>query len=350
MYFETGRYEDAQNLFHYMPQKDLISWNSMMAGYVLGGKCLDALSTFRDLLCMWNTTNFVTFAINAGFLSEGRVVHALVITSGLHGNMVVGNALVTMYGKCGMTHEAKNVFKRMPEKELVTWNALIGGYAENEEVDEAIKAFKLMRERGIPPNYITLINVLDLLGSRNLLKHGMPLHAHILLTGFESNEYVRNSLISMYANCGDLNSSNTIFCALVNRTSASWNSMVAAKAHNGQWEEALKLLLEMQRAEVDFDQFSLSAALSASANLAILEDGQHLHGLAIKLGYDDYHFVANATMDMYGKCGELSDLLKLLPEPKRRSRLSWNILISALLGMDTSTKPEKSFTKWLNRV
>ncbi|XP_011095712.1 pentatricopeptide repeat-containing protein At3g24000, mitochondrial [Sesamum indicum] len=336
MYFETGRYEDAENLFHYMPQKDLISWNSMMAGYVLGGKCLDALSVFRDLLCMGNTINFVTFASalsacgNAEFLSEGRVVHALVITSGLHGNMVVGNALVTMYGKCGMTHDAKNVFKQMSEKELVTWNALIGGYAENEDVDEAIKTFKLMRERGIPPNYITLINVLGSCWDPcNLLKHGMPLHAHILLTGFESNEYVRNSLISMYANCGDLNSSNTIFCALVNRTSASWNSMVAAKAHNGQWEEALKLLLEMQRAEVDFDQFSLSAALSASANLAILEDGQHLHGLAIKLGYDNYHFVANATMDMYGKCGELSDLLKLLPEPKRRSRLSWNILISA---------------------
>ncbi|KAI3456680.1 hypothetical protein Pfo_013343 [Paulownia fortunei] len=336
MYFETGRYKDAEKLFHSMPEKDLISWNSMMAGYALGGKCLDALRVLRELLCMGSITNFVTFAsalsacADAEFLSEGIIVHALVITSGLHENMVVGNALVTMYGKCGMTQEAKRVFQNMSEKELVTWNALIGGYADNEEVDEAIKTFKLMRERGIFPNYITLINVLgSCCDPCNRLKHGMPLHAHILSTGFGSDEYVRNSLISMYANCGDLNSSNSIFCALVNRTSATWNAMVAAKAHHGQWEEALKVLLEMQRAEVDFDQFSLSAALFASANLAILEDGQHLHGLAIKLGFDYYHFVASATMDMYGKCGEISDLLKLLPEPKRRSRLSWNILISA---------------------
>ncbi|KAK6117430.1 hypothetical protein DH2020_048824 [Rehmannia glutinosa] len=336
MYFETGRHKDAEKLFHSMPQKDLVSWNSMMAGYVSGGKCLDALRVLRELLIMRNVTTFVTFAsalsacANAEFLSEGIIVHALVITSGLHENMVVGNALVTMYGKCGMTQEATKVFQNMSEKELVTWNALIGGYADNEEVDEAIKTFKLMRERDVSPNYITLINILgSCCDPCNLQKYGMPLHAHIIITGFDSDEYVRNSLISMYANCGDLDSSNSIFSALVSRTSATWNAMVAAKAHHGQWEEALKLLVEMQRAEVEFDQFSLSEALSASANLAILEDGQHLHGLAIKLGFDYYHFVANATMDMYGKCGELNDLLKLLPEPKRRSILSWNITLSA---------------------
>ncbi|XP_057765267.1 pentatricopeptide repeat-containing protein At3g24000, mitochondrial [Salvia miltiorrhiza] len=350
MYFVTGQCKDAEKLFHSMPLKDLISWNSMMAGYVLAGKSLDALRVLRELLHMGNMINFVTFAsalsacTNAEFLSEGILVHALVITSGLHDNEVVGNALVTMYGKCGMTQEAHTIFWSMSEKGLVSWNALIGGYAENQEVDEAIRAYKLMRENGANPNYITLINVLGSCRDQsNLLKHGMPLHAHILSTGFESDAYVRNSLISMYANCGDLSSSSSIFCALVNRTPATWNAMVAANAHHGHWEEALKLLLNMQRAEVDFDQFSLSASLSASASLAILEDGQHLHGLAIKLGFDNYHFVANAAMDMYGKCGELDDLLKLIPEPKTRSRLSWNILISAFARHGCFQKARETF-------
>ncbi|KAL6551875.1 hypothetical protein OROGR_008029 [Orobanche gracilis] len=336
MYFETRRHRDAEKLFHSIPEKDLISWNSMMAGYVLGGRFVDALKVFKELLSTGKPTNFVTFAsalsacANAESLSGGIIVHALVIAYGLHRNMVVGNALVTMYGKCGITREAKKVFHNMPEKELVTWNSLIGGHAENEEVDNAIKSFNLMRESCVSPNYITLTNVLGSCCDPSILqKYGMPLHGHVLLTGFGSNEYVRNSLISMYAKCGDLNSSNSIFCALVDRTSATWSSMVAANAHNGQWEEALKLLVEMQRAKVEIDQFSLSASLSSSANLAILEDGQHLHGLAIKLGLNNYHFVVSAAMDMYGKCGELNDLLKMLPEPKRRSRLSWNILISA---------------------
>lgn len=147
----------------------------------------------------------------------------------------------------------------------------------------------------------------------------------------------------MYANCGDLSSSSSIFNELMNKTNATWNAMVAANAHYGEWEDALKLLVEMQRAEVDFDQFSLSAALSASANLAILEDGQHLHCLAIKLGFDNYHFVGNATMDMYGKCGELSELLKLIPEPKKRSRLSWNILVSAFSRHGCFHKAREAF-------
>ncbi|GFQ01826.1 pentatricopeptide repeat-containing protein at4g13650 [Phtheirospermum japonicum] len=356
MYFETGRYKDAEKWFNDTPQKDLISWNTVMAGYVSGGKFMDSLSVFRKLLSMGNIANianFVTFAsalsacANAEFLSGGVFVHALVITSGLHENMVVGNALVTMYGKCGTTKEAKKVFNNMSEKELVTWNAMIGGYAENEEIDEAIKTFKSMRKNGVLPNYITLINVLG--SCFDLKKYGKPLHACILVTGFGSDEYVRNSLISMYAKCGDLESSNSIFHSLANRTSATWSAMVAANAHNGQYEESLKLLVEMQRVEVEFDQFSLSAALSASSNLAILEDGQHLHGLTIKLGLNNYHFVASATMDMYGKCGELNDLLKMLPDPKTRSRLSWNILISAFARHGCFQKAQETFHKMATR-
>ncbi|CAA0815488.1 Tetratricopeptide repeat (TPR)-like superfamily protein [Striga hermonthica] len=350
MYFETGRYKDSEKLFHSIPQKDLISWNSMVAGYVLGGMFLDALRVFRELIRMGNFTNYVTFAsalsacANAKFLSEGKIIHSLAVTSGLHQNTVVGNALVTMYGKCGATCVAKKVFLRMHGKELVTWNALIGGYAENEEADEAVKIFISMRESGVSSNYITLTN---LLGSCctpcNLRTYGTPLHAHALLAGFEPDEYVKNSLISMYANCGDLGSSNSIFHSLVDRTSATWSAMVAANTHNGHWEESLRLMVEMQRAEVGFDQFSLSAALSASANLAILEDGQHLHCASIKLGFHDYHFVSSAAMDMYGKCGELDDLLRLLPEPKTRSRLSWNILISALARHGNFRKAQETF-------
>ncbi|CAI9772839.1 unnamed protein product [Fraxinus pennsylvanica] len=336
MYFQSGRYKDAEKLFQRMAEKDMISWNSMMTGYVLEGKCLDALKVLNELRHMGKMMNFVTFASvlaacsNAEFLVEGRIMHSLVTISGFHQNLVVGNALVTMYGRCGMMQEARKVFQMMPEKELVTWNALIGGYSENQECDEALETFKLLRQNGESPNYITLINVLGSFSDPgNLLKCGMPLHAHIILTGFETDEYVKNSLITMYADCGDLNSSNHMFYGLLNKTHVTWNAMVAANAQHGQWEEALKLLLDMQRTELNFDQFSLSAGLAASANLGILEDGQHLHSLAIKLGFDGYHYVKNATMDMYGKCGEMNDLLKMLPEPRKRSRLSWNILLSS---------------------
>ncbi|KAK4372250.1 hypothetical protein RND71_007634 [Anisodus tanguticus] len=116
--------------------------------------------------------------------------------------------------------------------------------------------------------------------------------------------------------------------ALLIMTSVTWNAMLAANACRGLWEEALKLILQMQRKKLEFDQFSLSDALSVAANLASLEEGKQIHCLATKLGFDSNSFVGNATMDMYGKCGEMNDVLKILPEPNMRPRLSWNVLIS----------------------
>ncbi|KAK2972029.1 hypothetical protein RJ640_005049 [Escallonia rubra] len=350
MYAEAGRYIDAEDLFQGMPERDLISWNSMMAGYVLEGKCLDALIVFSRLLQTRKTMNHVTFASalaacsTSGFVAEGKIVHALVFTAGLQDNRIVGNAIVTMYGKCGMMCYAKQVFQRMPEKESVTWNALIGGYAENEEPDQAIKLFMLMRKGGEPTNYITVVNVLGACSApKELLKHGMPLHALIVLTGFESENYVKNSLITMYAKCGDLKSSNYLFNGLVNKNSVAWNAMVAANGHHGHWEETLRLFAEMQRVGVGFDQFSLSVALAASANLANLEEGQLLHSSAMKLGFASYLYVANAITDMYGKCGEIDDVLKMLPDPKVRPQLSWNILISAFARHGSFQKAREAF-------
>ncbi|KAL3532397.1 hypothetical protein ACH5RR_005918 [Cinchona calisaya] len=354
MYSDTGRSKEAESLFQGMKEKDLISWNSLMAGYVSEGRSIDALRVLTDLLINGKFISYVTFASalaacsDPEFLAEGKIVHVLAVIFGFHENLVVGNALVTMYGKCGMVSEAKQVFQTMPEQELVTWNALIGGYAENEESDEAVKAFKLMKEKGQPANYITMISVLGACSvPSNLLKFGMPLHAQMIVIGFDTNEYVKNSLITMYANCGDLYSSNLIFDKVVNKTSVTWNAMVAANAHHGYGEEALKLILEMQRAKVDFDQFSLSASLAVAADLASLEEGKQLQGLAIKLGFDSYHYVKNSTMDMYGKCGEIDDVLKMLPAPNMRSRLSWNILISSFSRHGFFQKARETFHEML---
>ncbi|GFS37098.1 tetratricopeptide repeat (TPR)-like superfamily protein [Actinidia rufa] len=362
MYSEAGKLIDAEEVFQGMPERDVISWNSVMAAYILDGKCLEGLRVLNCLLKKRKSMNYVTFASalaacsSSEFIAEGKIIHALVIMAGLHDNFIVGNALVTMYGKCRMLCEAKQVFQKMSKKDLVTWNALIGGYAENEEPGEAMKFFKLMRGGGPPANYITVVNVLGAcLAPNALLIHGMPMHAYIILTGFESDDYVNNSLITMYAKCGDLNSSSYIFSRFLSKNPVTWNAMVAAHARCGDGEEALKLFVEMQRAVVHLDQFSLSAALAASANLAILEEGQQLHGLGTKLGFDSYLSVTNATMDMYGKCGEMDDVQKLLPESNMRSRLSWNILISAFARhenvrgqMDSHRIKKQPACSWVN--
>ncbi|KAJ6678235.1 PENTATRICOPEPTIDE REPEAT-CONTAINING PROTEIN [Salix viminalis] len=334
-------------------------WNSNVCTsntlITMDGNCLDALKLLATMFYMRRGVNYVTFTSalaacsDPEFAIEGKTLHALVIHFGLHENVIVGNALVTLYAKSGLMIEAKKVFQTMPKRDGVTWNALIGGHADCQETDEALKAFKLMREEGAPINYITISNVLGAcLAPNDLLEHGMPIHAFIILTGFQSDEYVQNSLITMYAKCGDLNSSNNIFDSNTCKNASAWNAMMAANAHNGHMEEALKFLLKMRRAGVNVDQFSFSECLAAAAKLAILEEGQQLHGLAVKLGCDSNPFVASATMDMYGKCGEIDDVLRIIPRPADRSRLSWNILTSSFSRHGFFEKAKETFHEMIN--
>ncbi|KAM1004042.1 hypothetical protein ACFX13_004358 [Malus domestica] len=354
MYSEAGRSKDAELVFQRMIEKDIISWNSMLACYVQNDEYQNALEIFSEMLRMRKPVNYVTLTSalsacpNPEFLIEGKILHALAVFAGLQDNLIIGNALVTMYGKFGMMVEAEKVLQIMPNRDQVTWNALIGGYAESKEPNEAIKAFKFMREEGTPANYITIINVLGaFLTPSNLLKHGMPIHAHIVLTGFDSDKHVQSTLITMYAKCGDLNSSNSIFNGLAFKNSISWNALISANANHGL-EEALKLVVMMRKVGVDLDQFSLSVALSVSADLAMLEEGQQLHALVVKLGFDSDDYITNAAMDMYGKCGEMEDVLKLLPLPTSRSRLSWNILISSYAKHGCFRKAREAFHEMLN--
>ncbi|XP_027355918.1 pentatricopeptide repeat-containing protein At3g24000, mitochondrial [Abrus precatorius] len=352
MYSQAGKSKDAEFVFHTMPERDLISWNSMMASHVENGRYPRAVRLLIEMLQTRRTMNYVTFttALSACYnLEKLKIVHAFVNLFGLHHNSIIGNTLVTMYGKFGLMGTAQRVCRSMPKRDEVTWNALIGGHADNREPNAAIEAFNLLREEGLPVNYITIVNLLSAcLSPDDLPERGMPIHAHIVVAGFELDTFVQSSLITMYAQCGDLNSSNYIFYVLANKNSSTWNAILSANAHCGPGEEAVKLILKMRNEGVHLDQFSFSVALSIIGNLTLLDEGQQLHSLIIKLGLESNDYVLNATMDMYGKCGEIDDVFKILPRPRRRSQRSWNILISALARHGFFQQAREVFHKMLD--
>ncbi|KAL5713535.1 hypothetical protein ACHQM5_015601 [Ranunculus cassubicifolius] len=336
LYSELGSCKDAELLFREMPEKDSISWNSMVASYVQNGEFQDALRVFSELVGCSRLMNEVAISNVLAACScleapnYGKVVHAISIRASLNDDFLVGNALVTMYGNFQMMERAEHIFRTIPLRDGVTWNALIGGYSENKEPNQVTRVFKMMRECGASIDYITVINILGCSSVvDDLMVLGMPVHAHIILTGFEQDQYVQTSLLTMYARCGDFRSSELIFQKLDMRNVVSWNAMIAANTHNGCGEEALKLFVNMHRTGLELDCFSFSASLAASANLSLLDEGRQLHNLIIKMGFESDFHVTNASMDMYGKCGKIEEVLRMLPVPEKRSLLSWNILISA---------------------
>ncbi|KAL5977493.1 hypothetical protein ACLOJK_021840 [Asimina triloba] len=375
MYAKFGNAGAARHVFDQMPERNNASWNTIISGCVRAGWFEEAFESFRVMrgegfrpnrvedavysgqlgnalellpeLLRNAQGNHVTFASSEALIG-GKMVHALIILLGFQKNLLIGNALVSMYGNCCEMVEAEHVFQKMAEMDVVTWNAMIGGHVENEEQWKAMKYFNFMRTGGVTPNYITIVNVLGACSSPEDLKYGMSLHGLVLSGGLISDDYVKNSLLAMYAKCGSYESSYLIFSGLAEKTVVSWNAMITANAHHGYCEEALNLFVEMRNVGLDLDHFSFSGALAASANLALLEEGQQLHNLIIKLGFESDLHVTNAAMDMYGKCGKMDDVLKILPKSNKRSRLTWNILISGFARQGNFEKAREAFHEMLD--
>ncbi|OEL19572.1 Pentatricopeptide repeat-containing protein [Dichanthelium oligosanthes] len=306
MYSAAGKLDEAESLFWNMSRRDVISWNTMILSYVQNDSCVEALETLGQLLQTdEGPPNHMTFSSALGACSspeavmDGRAVHAMVLHRSLQNNLLIGNSLLTMYSKCNSLEDAERVFQSMPICDVVSCNVLIGGYASLEDGTKGMHVFSWMRGARIKPNYITVINLQgSFKSSDDLRSYGMPLHAYVEQTGLLSDEYVTNSLITMYATCGDLESSSDIFCRINNKNAISWNAIVAANVRHGRGEEALKVLMDLRHAGNNLDRFCVAECLSSSASLASLEEGMQLHGLSVKCGLDSDSHVANAAMDM----------------------------------------------------
>ncbi|KAL8166747.1 hypothetical protein V2J09_008246 [Rumex salicifolius] len=183
--------------------------------------------------------------------------------------------------------------------------------------------------------------------------HGKPMHPHIISTGHESDEYVKNSLITMYAKCGDLDSSNFVFSGVTNVNHITYNAMVAANARHRRGEEALKLFAEMYGLQRELDQFRFSSAFAAAANLAALEEGTMLHVLVVKLGTHGDMELGKVGAQKLIELGPTDDSAKVLYSNVCATTGRWDDVENVRNQMEVSeikNQPACSWVKLKNKV
>eukprot|EP01018_Ginkgo_biloba_P034530 Gb_22891 [translate_table: standard] len=177
-YAHNGRLHEAVQLFHKMPKRDGVSWNSMIAGYAQNGNAEEALKLFRQMQIAGVQPNSETFIIvlpvcaNFAALEQGKEVHEVIIRSGFQFNVFVGSALVDMYAKCGSIENACMLFEQMPQRDTVSWNAMIGGYAIHGCAKEALQLFEQMQQLGTNLDDITFLGVLSACCHAGLVEEG----------------------------------------------------------------------------------------------------------------------------------------------------------------------------------
>eukprot|EP01018_Ginkgo_biloba_P011610 Gb_41341 [translate_table: standard] len=274
-------------------------------------------------------------------VTESKRAHARMIKTGFSQHVYLNTKLLITYGKFGLLVNARQVFDEMIERNEVSWNALIAGYAQHGQGEEALAIFYQMQQAGVESNEFAFGSVLTACADLKVLEQGKKVHGCIIKLNFKSHVFVCGVLVDMYAKCGSIEDARQVFDEMTQRDTVSWNGMVAGYTRHGYGEKALAIFYQMHLACMTMDQFTFGSIFKACGRLAALEQGKQTHGCIIKMGLESHDFVASALLDFYAKCEEIEDAHQVFDKVSPRNVVSWSAMIAGYVQQD---RDEEAFT------
>ncbi|TYJ28065.1 hypothetical protein E1A91_A07G232500v1 [Gossypium mustelinum] len=245
-YAKRGEMESARKLFNEVLKKDVVTWNAMIAGYVLSGECKKALEMFEEMKTVGERPDEVTMLslLNAcadlGDLQVGMKIHwslsEMFSSSGF--NVLLGNALIDMYAKCGSIGRALKVFRDMREKDVSTWNSVIGGLAIHGYAEESINLFTEMRRSKVRPNEITFVGVLVACSHAGRVNEGRQ-YFKLMRDGYNIEPNIRHygCMVDMLGRAGLLDEAFKFIDSMVIEPNAIiWRTLLGACRIHGNVE------------------------------------------------------------------------------------------------------------------
>lgn len=336
VYCKSGMLAEARKVFDKMPERNSVSWATMISGYAKQRSAMEAFELFGLMRQEDEKENeYVLSSIlsaNADpmFLNTGRQIHSLTFKNGCLAFVSVGNALVTMYAKCGSLDDALKTFELSGDKNSITWSAMITGYAQNGDSLKALKLFSSMHSAGIIASEFTVVGVLNACSDMGFVEEGKQMHGYLLKLGFESQVYIMTALVDMYAKCGSTLDARKGFDYLQEPDMVLWTSMIGGYVQNGENENALTLYGGMRIEGIMPNELTMASVLKACSCLAALEQGKQIHACAIKHGFGLEVPIGSALSTMYAKCGNLEEGSLVFRRTQWRDVVSWNAMISGL--------------------
>ncbi|KAE8690694.1 Pentatricopeptide repeat-containing protein [Hibiscus syriacus] len=337
MYMKVGCLESGENVFEEMSARDLVSWNAMVSGYQLVGDSLSSLVCLREMVSVGIRPDSFSFISGLGACSvegfgrNGKEVHCQVIRNGFEMDPRVETSLIDMYGKCGNAIYAERVFNMIVDKNIVTWNVMVAGYAYNARFYESFSCVKKMQDVGkLTPDVITMINLLPACAQTGALLMAKSIHASAIRKGFLPHIVLETALVDFYGRCGKLKLAEHVFTQINQKNLASWNAMIAAYVQNGWYSEALELFLDMWYNSVKLDVITFASILPAYAEITSLSEGRQIHAVVTKLRLSSSNvIISNSIIYLYAKCGDLRTAGRCFDGMVCKDVVSWNTIIMA---------------------
>ncbi|KAK7395976.1 hypothetical protein VNO78_16631 [Psophocarpus tetragonolobus] len=347
MYSKCGRLHDALHLFDEIPNRNVVSWTSLLAGYVQNDRPRDAVFLFKELLLeesanvgsedeVFVDSVLVGCVLSAcskvGWRSVTEGVHGLVIKRGFEGCVGVGNTLMDAYAKCGEMALARKVFDGMDESDDYSWNSMIAEYAQNGLSDQAFCVFSEMVKGGkVRYNAVTLSAVLLACANSGALQLGKCIHDQVIKMDLEDSVFVGTSIVDMYCKCGRVEVARKAFDRMKVKNVKSWTAMVAGYGMHGHAKEAMEIFYKMIRSGVKPNYITFVSVLAACSHAGMLKEGWHWFNrmkceFNVEPGIEHY----SCMVDLLGRAGYLNEAYGLIQEMNvKPDFIIWGSLLGA---------------------
>ncbi|KAL5145051.1 putative pentatricopeptide repeat-containing protein [Glycine soja] len=235
-----------------------------------------------------------------------------------------------MYSKCGMVGEAGQMFNTLPVRNVISWNAMIAGYSNERNGEEALNLFREMQEKGEVPDRYTYSSSLKACSCAGAVGEGMQIHAALIKHGFPylAQSAVAGALVDIYVKCRRMAEARRVFDRIEVKSMMSRSTVILGYAQEDNLTEAMDLFRELRESRYRMDGFVLSSLMGVFADFALVEQGKQMHAYTIKVPYGLLEMsVANSVLDMYMQCGLTDEADALFREMLPRNVVSWTVMI-----------------------
>ncbi|KAH7432119.1 hypothetical protein KP509_07G009100 [Ceratopteris richardii] len=351
MHGKCGSPLDSRSMFNSLQNLDTIAWNAMIDAYAHNEEYkMSALQIFKQMLQegvkidSGTLVNILAACSTDLDLSEGKYLHILANELKLDGELLVVTAMLTMYSKCSNIKHVRKLFDRIHKHDTVSWNTMIGAYASDGQIIEALHLFQQMHKEGVKPDKISFLSILEAFSGEQALTEGKKMHRRISQSGYELDIVVGTALINMYGRCGSPEDAWIMFDKMPMRNAYTWNSMIAAYAQNAQGLRAIQVLKNMQAEGLKPDRFTLLSIVNSSATISEIED---VHFCIASSLSDSDDVSGSALIYLYGKCGSLTMAWLVFNRYLQDSLVLWNSMVAALARNGESKKASQLYKQML---
>lgn len=342
---QNGMFDEAFGTFNMMKKANIplnvVSWSAMVSSYAQRGHGYDAINVFRQMQMSRLVPNEITMisllsAIAAeGALAHGMETHAYCIRKSING-LMIKNALIDMYAKCGSFGRARCLFDSIPSmnRNVVTWTVMIGGYAQ---LGNAIQALELLSKMVsgpyfVNPNAHTVSCALMACARLSSIHFGKQIHAHIARRSYGSEAlHAANCLLDMYVKCGDVEAAQNMFDSMPQKNYVTWTSIMTGYGMLGRGEEVLKLFDGMQKEGLKPDDVTFLVVLYACSHAGLVDVGlKYFESMSKNYGVVPRAAHYSCVVDLLGRAGQLDKAWKTICNmPMEPTSMVWMALLSA---------------------